>query len=69
MNQLQLNVHFLSDFRWNTSSDFVKIMIKSFTGWPLKNTLTLVRKSYINAIYSAANADAGNVTLDNISWS
>jgi len=34
----------------------------------LKHTLTLVRKSDSDAIYRAANADAGKVTLNKISW-
>jgi len=34
----------------------------------LKHTLTLVRKSDSDAIYRAANVDAGKVTLNKISW-
>ena len=34
----------------------------------MKQTLTLVRKSDNNAIYRAAAADAGKVTLDKVSW-
>ena len=34
----------------------------------MKQTLTLVRKSDNDAIYRAAAADAGKVTLDKVSW-
>ena len=34
----------------------------------MKHTLTLVRKSDSDAIYRAANVDAGKVTLSKISW-
>ena len=42
--------------------DYDKIM------YGMKQTLTLVRKSDNNAIYRAAAADAGKVTLDKVSW-
>ena len=57
-NHLQLKVHFLSGF----SEDYDKIV------YGLKHTLTLVRKSDSDAIYRAANVDAGKVTLNKISW-
>ena len=42
--------------------DYDKIM------YGMKQTLTLVRKSDNDAIYRAAAADAGKVTLDKVSW-
>ena len=42
--------------------DYEKIM------YGMKQTLTLVRKWDNNAIYRAAAADAGKVTLDKVSW-
>ena len=58
-------VPFPLEFQWS-NFDFCEDYDKIVSG--LKHNLTLVRKTDDDAIFRAAAADAGKVSLDQISW-